>query len=190
MQPLVRGDRDIGAVLPVFIPSSFVESAGGWPGPCEVLQAASVALAWAVPLPNDTIAYILHETQREWEAQGIDWRARALQNLRDLSPEPLGTGALFRDHGETWLISLMYADGLGPSRLLLSDQLERLFPNGYRVAMPERSRGFAFAAELDAEDADTVETLIRNSFSKGERPLSCGIFEPSDLLSAIPSSTT
>lgn len=85
MQPLVRGDRDIVAVLPVFIPSSFVESAGGWPGPCEVLQAASIALAWAVPLPNDTVAYILHETQREWEAQGIDWKARALENLRDLS---------------------------------------------------------------------------------------------------------
>jgi hypothetical protein len=190
MQPLVQGVRDIGAVLPVFIPSSFVETAGGWPGPCEVLQAGSVALAWAVPLGNDTTAYILHETQQEWEAKGINWKARALQNLRDLSPEPLGTGALFRDDGETWLISLMHSDGLGPSRLLLADQLERLFPRGYRVAMPERSRAFAFSSDLDAEDADTVESLIRNSFTKGERPLSSGIFEPSELLSAIPNITT
>src|ERR1700733_2809064 len=136
VQPLIRGDRDIGAVLPVFIPSSFVETAGGWPGPCEVLQARGIALAWAVPLGGDTTAYVLHETQREWEAQGIDWKARALQNLRELSLEPLAAGALFRDNGEIWLLSLMHSDGLGPSRLLLADQLERVFPNGYLVALP------------------------------------------------------
>ena len=190
MQPLVRGDRDIAAVLPVFIPSSFVRNAGGWPGPCEVLPAGGIALAWAVTLADATTAYVLHETQREWEGQGIDWKARALRNLRELSPEPLGTGALFRDNGETWLISLMYPDGLGPSRLLLAEQLQRIFPKGYRVALPERSRGFAFAADLDHVDADTVESLIRSSYSKGERPLSCGIFEPNDLLSATPRSTT
>jgi hypothetical protein len=190
VQPLVRGDRDIGAVLPVFIPSSFVQAAGGWPGPCEVLQAGSIALAWAVPLANDTTAYVLHETQKEWEAQGIDWKARALQNLRELSPEPMGTGALFRDNGETWLISLMHTDGLGPSRLLLTDQLERLFPKGYRVALPERSRGFAFSTDLDLVDVDTVENLIRSSYSKGDRPLVCGIFDPNDLLIATPRSTT
>jgi hypothetical protein len=190
MQPLVQGNRDIGAVLPVFIPSSFVAAAGGWPGPCEVLQAADIALAWAVPLTCDTTAYILYETEREWEAQGIDWKARALENLRALTPEPVGTGALFRDNGETWLISLMHADGLGPSRLLLADQLERMFPKGYRVALPERSRAFAFSADLDREDFDTVETLIRRSYATGERPLSCGIFEPNHLLSAMPKSTT
>jgi hypothetical protein len=189
VQPLVRCDRDIGAVLPVFIPASFLESAGGWPGPCEVLQARDIALAWAVPLANDITAYILHETQREWEAQGIDWKARALQNLRDLSPEPMGTGSLFRDNGETWLISLMHADGLGPSKLLLTDQLERLFPKGYRVALPERSRGFAFSTELDPVDADTIENLIHGCYAKGDRPLSCGIFDPNHLLSATPRST-
>ena len=171
MQPLVKGDRDLGAVLPVFIPASFVEAAGGWPGPCEVLQACGVALAWAVPLPNDTTAYVLHETQQEWEERGIDWKARALQNLRHLSPDPMSTGALFRDNGETWLISLMHPDGLGPSRLLLTDHLERLFPKGYRVALPERSRGFAFATDLDVEDEDTVNHLIHSSYWKGERPL-------------------
>ena len=81
-------------------------------------------------------------------------------------------------------------DGLGSSRLLLTEQLEGLFPNGYRVALPERSRGFAFAAELDVEDADTVESLIQSSYWKGARPLSPRIFDPSDLLSATPRSTT
>ena len=174
-------DGDIGDVLPVFIPASFVEDAV-WPGPCIVLPAGGVALTWAVPLPGENLRYLLHETQREWEAQSFDWRARALQNLRELSEDPLGTGALFRENGDTWLISLMYPDGLGPSRLLLSDELERVFPKGYRVALPERDRAFAFARDLDREDADTVENLVERSYSGSGRPLSLRIFEPAELL--------
>ncbi|MGB6944386.1 MAG: hypothetical protein WBE37_18435 [Bryobacteraceae bacterium] len=186
--PLGSEDPSVSQVVPLFIPSSFVEAAD-WPGPYAALRAQSVALTWAVVLPDQAIRYVPHEMRREWEARGIDWKTRALDNLRELSPEPVGTGALFRDNGETWLISLMHSDGLGPSRLLLTDQLEGLFPNGYRVALPERSRGFAFAAELDAEDADTVESLIQSSYWKGARPLSPEIFDPSDLLSATPRST-
>lgn len=188
-QPLGPEGLDIGKVVPLFIPSSFVE-AGSWPGPYAALRAQGIAQAWAVLRPDDAIRYVLYDVQQTWEAQGIDWKARALENLRALSPEPLGTGALFRGDGETWLISLMHGDGLGPSRLLLANQLERVFPMGYRVALPERSRGFAFAAELDLEDADTVESLVRSSYTKGDRPLSPWILDPNDLLSASPRSTT
>src|ERR1700761_6364644 len=110
MSALGAEGPDIEKVLPVFIPSSFVEAA--WPGPYAILRAPGVALAWAIKLPDDSIRYVLHEMQKQWETQGIDWQDRALQNLRNLSPEPVGTGALFRDDGETWLISLMHADGL------------------------------------------------------------------------------
>jgi hypothetical protein len=172
---------DIGKVLPVFIPAWFVESAP-WPGPFIDLPATNVALAWAMVLADDIMCYVPHQTQREWEAQGVDWRARALQNLRELSRQPLGTGALFRDDGETWLISLMYPDGLGPSRLLLTRELERLFPHGYQVALPERNRAFAFARDLDREDADTVENLVERCYLGSDQRLSPGIFDPADLL--------
>jgi hypothetical protein len=184
-QPMGAEHLDIEKVVPLFIPSSFTES-GAWPGPYATLRAPGIALVWAVLLPDDGIRYVLHDMQRAWEAQGIDWKARALANLREISPEPVGTGTLFRDDGETWLISLMHDDGLGPSRLLLTDQLERVFPKGYRVALPERSRGFAFASNLDLEDADTIDNLVQRCYWKGERPLSSGTFEPNDLLSAPP----
>jgi hypothetical protein len=179
----------LSLVVPVFIPSTFVET-GTWPGPYEILRARGVALAWAALLPDRAIRYILHDAQREWEAQGIDWKTRALQNLRERTPEPMGSGTLFRDNGDTWLISLMHSDGLGPSRLLLTDELEGLFPKGYRIAMPERNRGFAFTVDLDDVDADTVENLIQGSYTKGERPLSPEILLPNDLLSATPSRIT
>jgi hypothetical protein len=188
-QPIGDEDLDVDKVVPLFVPSSYVES-GSWRGPFATLRAPGVALAWAVLLRDDALRYVRHDMQRVWEEQGIDWKVRALQNLRELSPDPLCTGALFRDSGETWLISLMHPDGLGPSRLLLTDQLERLFPQGYRVALPERSRGFAFASNLDLEDADTIDHLVQSFYWKGDRPLSAGTFEPSDLLSAPPRGST
>ncbi len=179
----------ISQVVPVFIPSSFVET-GSWPGPYAILNAPGVALAWAIVLGDDAIQYVIHQVQREWETEGIDWKTCALRNLRERSPEPMSTGTLFRDNGEPWLISLMYPDGLGPSRLLLTEELERLFPKGYRVVLPERSRAFAFASHLDPEEADTIDDLIHRNYSRGDRPLSPEIFCPDDLLTATPISTT
>ena len=180
MQPLLRGDRDLGRVVPVFIPASFVETCG-WPGPYEALPARGIALAWAAPV-GDTAAYVLEATQHEWESKGIDWRARALENLRQLSMDCLSAGALFRENGETWLISLVDSDGLGPSRLLLTEKMERIFPDGYRVALPERTRAFAFRSDLDGEERDIVESLIEKAYRSSERALVTSIFEPCDLL--------
>lgn len=186
MRPLVSAvdgweELDLRKVLPVFIPTSLVESAG-WTGAFCNLPAPGLALTWAVLVADDVIRYVSRQALCEWEAQGIDWRTQALRNLRAVSPEPLGTGALFREDGATWLVSLMYPDGLGPSRLLLTKELARIFPIGYRVALPEQNRAFAFARDLDREDADTLEALLERSYLSSERPLSRGILEPKDLL--------
>jgi hypothetical protein len=177
--PASKG-RDLERVLPVFLPSACVEN-NAWPGPYENLAARGVALAWAVPLAGGGVRYVWRETQREWEARQIDWRTRALQNLRASSHDPLEGGVLFREGGEPWLVSMMYSDGLGPSRLLLRDALQRVFPKGYRVALPECSRGFAFSRDLDHVDADTIENLIQRSYSRSEQPLSAEILDPGDL---------
>jgi len=189
MQPLVAASGEsangpqgapVGEVLPVFISASLVRY-GAWPGPYSILPAREIALAWAIHSPGRSFEYVTQDWRRGWEEQGIDWKARALENLRRVSPHPLATGALLREDGDIWLISLHDADGLAPSRLLLHDDLACLFPMGYRVALPESKRAFAFARDLDPEDADTVQNLVRRSYAASERPLSTGIFEPHDL---------
>ena len=65
------------------------------PGPFSVLQAHGIVETWAVLLSGDTIRPMTSAIRQTWEAEGIDWRARALENLRELSPPPLAT--------ETWI---------------------------------------------------------------------------------------
>ncbi len=192
MQPLVTAvggsaygpeGFPISQLLPVFVPAACVGTAR-CPGLYSVLGAHGIVETWAVLLDGVTVRPVTSAIQQAWDAHGIDWKSRALQNLRELSPPPFATGALLRDDGDTWLISLKYPDGLAASRLLLHDELVRLFPAGYRVAMPESNRAFAFARDLDREDIDTVQNLVRKSHSTSARPLSPDIFDPEDLLPA------
>lgn len=189
MQPLVTAVGSSGPtlealplsqLLPALVPATDVGTAR-CPGPYAVLRAHGIVETWAVLLSGDAIRPITGAIEQPWNAQGIDWKSRALENLRALSPPPLATGALLRDDGDTWLISLQYPDGLAASRLLLHDELARLFPSGYRVALPESNRAFAFARDLDREDIDTVQNLVRRSFSASARPLSPEILDPEDL---------
>lgn len=189
VQPLVSAvkglkeqsrDLDLLTVLPVFLPRSIIESPS-WTGPFATLRVAGVAMAWAVAESGRFPRYITPDKQQQWDSSGVDWRTQALLNLHSISGDALGTGALYRDSGEPWLISLMYPDGLGPSRLLLTDHLARTFPRGYRVALPEQNRAYAFTTELDREDVDTVENLVHRSYQSAEQPLSPGIFDPGDL---------
>ena len=189
MQSLAQPGLGLASIVPVFISSS-LSADGSWAGPYETLRAKGIAIAWAVPAADRAIRYLLHDTRRQWEAEGIDWQAQALNNLSELSNDPCGAASLLRDNGDTWLISFMYSDGFGSSRLLLADRLQRVFPKGYRVAMPERNRAFAFSVELDPEEADTIRHLIEQSYSKSEQRLSPEVFEPNALLSATPTSTT
>jgi hypothetical protein len=195
MQPLVTAvggsartpeGLSISQLVPVFVPAGCIGTAR-CPGPYSVLKAQGIVETWAVPLSGDAMQPVTSAIEQTWDAQGVDWKARALRNLDELSPPPLATGALLREHGEIWLISLKYADGLAASRLLLHDELARQFPGGYRVALPETSRAFAFARDLDREDLDTVQNLVRRSYSLSAQPLSAEIFDPEDLKPACAS---
>jgi hypothetical protein len=77
---------------------------------------------------------------------------------------------------------MLHTDGLGPSRLLLTDALQQVFPEGYRVAVPEMSCGIAISRNLESPEEGTVEDIVTKCFGDGNRPLARGIFEPEELV--------
>jgi hypothetical protein len=178
---LPPGQLDTTRIAPVFVPAAFF-AAGNWCGPHARLRAPEIGLTWAVLLPDQTMRYVDFGMKEHWDALGLDWKALALQNLAEHSGDTLGTHALRRSNGEVYGVGLMHPDGIGPSRLLLRDQLARLFPGGYQVALPEMSCAFAFSVELERNEMATVQQLVADCFQKGTRPLAPGIHAPEDLL--------
>jgi hypothetical protein len=178
----LRPDQiDIADVLPIFVPGPFFDG-GKWMGPLSRLRAAEIGLTWSVLQPNQTMRYVDPAMKEHWEAQGIDWKEAAMENLSRVTQGWPGLGRLDRPDGELAAVSFMCEDGYGPSRLLFRTSISTWFPQGYRVAIPEMSCAFAYAKDLDGEPLATILGVIDQCYKQGTRPVVPGTFHPDDLL--------
>ena len=173
-------ELDIADLLPVFVPMSFFAQRN-WPGPYESLQVPGLGLTWAVLQPEQTMRYVDRRVDAHWAGQGIPWRDRAVENIRRQSNQGVWTHEFRGEDGALFAVAMMHSDGLGPSRLLLRESLERLFPEGYVVALPEMSCGVALSAQAADADRSKIVDLVTTCFRDGTRPLVPGIHEPSGL---------
>lgn len=174
------GHADLQKLFPMFAPAGFFET-GGWPGPFVLPAAKGVGLTWALDLGESSHRYLDRTVSAYWQDAGIDWKSAALTNLRDASLERLYTHRMIRTNGELFAVAMLHADGWGPSRLLLADALQKIFPEGYRVAVPEMSCGLAISRNLEGPEECTVQDIVAKCFGDGSRPLARGIFEPEEL---------
>ena len=178
---LSPAELDTRELLPVFLPASFFDG-GKWPGPHTRLRTGSIGLAWAIRLPGNNLRYVNHAMQAMWEAKGVDWKTLAMNNLSRYTENLPGPRTLRRVDGVVFAVAFLYDDGLGPSRLLFRGTLSQMFPQGYRVAIPERSCGFAFASDLSREEQSQVEGVIHHCYHHGTRPFAADILAADDLL--------
>jgi hypothetical protein len=168
-------------LCPIFVPSSFF-TPGNWPGPYLNLRAKRIGLTWTVMFPDQTMRYVDHSMATYWEGKGLDWRKVAVSNLREHTGDSLGTHEFRRLDGSVYAIAMMHSDGVGPSRILLRQQLSKLFPEGYRIGVPEMSCGIAFSTGVEESEMNKVRSVIEHCFQDGTRPLAPGIYDPDDLL--------
>ncbi len=178
---LAPSAMDIRKLFPMFAPASFF-AGGKWPGPFETLAARGVGLTWALQLDGGGVRYLDRAMCTYWEGEKVDWRAAALANLRAATTDIFSHCLRRKTGGVISLGALMHPDAWGPSRLLLREALEEVFPEGYRVAIPEMTCGFAISRWLDPEEEATITGVVARCFQKGTRPLASGIFEPEEIL--------
>ena len=173
-------ELDTRELLPVFLPASFF-AGGKWCGPFTRLRAAEIGLTWAVLMPGGSLRYVDRAIQSHWEEQGLDWKALAMTNLSRHTENQPGPRMFRRVNGEVFAVAFLCEDGLGPSRLLFRGTLSKLFPKGCRVAIPERSCGFAFGTDLNPEELSQVEGVINHCYQHGTRPFAPGSYAVDDL---------
>jgi hypothetical protein len=173
-------ELDTRELLPVLLPASFF-AIGKWCGPFTRLRAGEIGLTWAVLIPGGSLRYVNRAIQAHWEEQGLDWKALAMANLARHTEHQPGPRMLRRVNGQVFAVAFLYEDGLGPSRLLFRGTLSRFFPKGCRIAIPERSCGFAFGTDLNAEERSQVEGVINHCYQHGTRPFAPGSYAVDDL---------
>jgi len=166
----------LNRIIPLLVPANFFASQQ-WPGPYTLLRSSGLAITWVVLMPKQTMLYVTHKMAEHWQGEKLDWKQKATENLARATGEQVATSQFAREDGQPYALVMMQEDGFGPSRLLLTDQLARRFPEGYRVAVPEMSVGLAFSARLSEVEQKKMENLVRNCFEKGTRPASPLIHE-------------
>ncbi len=71
----------------------------------------------------------------------------------------------------------MNSDGIGSSRLLLSNELTKGFPNGYYLAFPDRSCGLVIAKDISEKELKEIKDLVKGMY-KGATTAMSGQLHP------------
>ena len=169
-------DNDLANVFPQIMPLSAVRS--DWPGPIERLGDLPFGVSWAVAYHHNYFRYVSWDMSRNWEGNGIDWRASAMENLTKLSRRYPYAGSKEGADGHPFVLSLLNEDSMGPSRLLVPGLFQDLFGEDYTVAIPERTCGVVYRNGLIGEEALLANELVDGCFRVGTEPMSNERFDP------------
>lgn len=125
--------------------------------------------------------YVDRRMEAHWDSQNIDWRTRALENLRRTPLEHPWTHEFRRDDRRLFAVAMMHPDGIGPARLLLHGHLEAAFPEGYLVAVPERSCGFALSVRATDAEKAKLQDIAAACHRDGTAPVLDGFYPAAGL---------
>lgn len=170
----------IDLLRPLIVPREYIDLK--LPAPHLPLAAPDLALTWVELADNGVMLYVTPQRARAWEKAGIDWRRAAMDAMQRADEGHRWTHEKRADDGELQWVAMMHEDGLGSSRLLQPAGLGRLFPDGYWVALPDRSCGIAASKRLGGPALEEVRAMVEQCYTGATTPMCRGLREPADLL--------
>ncbi|MGO8971755.1 MAG: hypothetical protein ACLQDQ_19530 [Myxococcaceae bacterium] len=180
-RPTTRAEleADLRRLFPLIVPSEYFKRA--FPAPHDPLPNEQLALTWVLLQPT-TMLYLTADEAERFDAQGFAWKARSVENL-----EKAG-GVATQDRrsatGQLAWVGMMHRDGWGSSRVSLASRCSVLFPEGYWIALPDRSYGMAISKTLAAGELEEVKEMVSKMFQGATTPMSGRLHEPAEF--AIP----
>ena len=166
---------------PLIVPNEYFAS-GQFPAPHVPLAAPDLALTCVLLSDPGAMVYVTPDAADALGRSGIEWRAAALAAMRRSDEGLLWTQDRHDEDGRLLWLEFMNVDGLGSSRLLLRDDLERQFPEGYLVALPDRSCGLAISKSVDEEVLEELRAMVTEMHRAATTPMCPDLREPGALV--------
>lgn len=176
----LRKEPKLDRLFPLIVPSSYLQP-GTWDLPFRRLRDPRIFVTWVALHENQTMVYVNRQQMQSWESNKVDVAQIAVSNLRHDTGQYLATREKRSENGKLHWIAMMHQDGLGSSRVLLSRELQAIFPEGYRIAIPERSCGMAISVEAGEDEKSGFLNSVRNCYEKGTTPMLPELLEPQAL---------
>lgn len=173
-------ESDVQRLFPVIVPQSYADL--GMPAVLETLPGEGLAVTFAL-LDATTMTYLTKDEARRFDEEGLKWQQAAIMNLAN-APGGAATHSKNAPDGRLQWVAMMHKDGLGSSRTLLTRGWRYTFPEGYWVALPDRSCGMVISKSLSPAELAEVKTSIEKMYEGATTPMSPRLYEQDDL--AIP----
>jgi len=169
-------------LYPLIVPRNYY-SPGTWDLPHHNLAITELILTWVSFQGNESMYYLTYDEYQYLNETQPNWQQQSFENLRYLTSEDeyFCTHFLKSEHSKNLVyVAFMNHDGIGSSRILLSEELRKVFPNGYFIAIPDRSCGFAIDKNASADELSEIRSLIKNMFEEATTPMSPTLYDVSD----------
>jgi hypothetical protein len=161
-------------LLPIVVPTEMVEQPG-WPGP-SLRWSDVLAVTWGHFTEPHVTTYLTKKEEEELARQRTPYPQIALENLRARSRGRVWSHVK-KENGVVHFLALLHEDGLGPSRLLLCDELRQVFPEGYSFCVPERTCAVVFSRHATEPALSSVRKVISGCYHDGREPVSETVFD-------------
>jgi hypothetical protein len=177
-------------LYPLIVPSSYVSNTT-WDLPHHPLPHKNFILTWVSFEADEAMTYLTRAEYRNLEATQAGWQRVAVDNLRHslTESESLYTHAKVSDDARRVVfLAFMHQDGIGSSRLLLTPEWSQAFPNGYYLALPDRSCGLLIPHGIPATELADTHKMVESMYDGATVPMSDQFYTSADF--ALPSAWT
>ena len=103
------------------------------------------------------------------------WQRKSFENLRKSMSDDENFFTHYKisdDSQRVIYITFMNRDGIGSSRILLCEELTKAFPNGYKLAFPDRSCGLVIPLDITREEWSETTELVKRMHKGATTPMS------------------
>ncbi len=150
-------------IYPLIVPANYYVK-GTRELPHYALPNQSFILTWVTFGSAATMNYLTQEQFQELNNKHDGWQQKSFENLRLSIADNENFFSKYKigASGRQLLwICFMNGDGIGSSRILLSNELTKAFPNGYYLAFPDRSCGLVIAKDISDKELNEIKDMIK-----------------------------
>jgi len=173
---------DVKMIYPLIVPANY-HVRDVWGFPHRAFNNTNFILTWVSFMGLEPMLYMTEDISKRLSAQHPNWQRQAMENLRHSIRDNENFFGHFKrtgDNSKILFLAFENEDGIGSSRILLKNELSKIFPNGYYVALPDRSFGLAIAKDVSATDLKKTRSLVKKMHKVATTPMSAHLHEPID----------
>ena len=171
-------------IFPLIVPANYYVK-GTWELPHNTFPNQSFILTWVIFGSAATMNYLTQEQYQELNNKHDSWQQKSFENLRLSIADNENFFSQFKmaAGGQQLLwLSFMNGDGIGSSRILLSTELTKAFPNGYYLAFPDRSCGLVIAKDISDKELIEIKNMVKGMYQGATTAMSAQLHPESDFV--------